>query len=192
MDDFSAPDPRWDSFSAGGVSPALVGGRLRVTLSASSATSAYGGFITAGEYDLIGRSLSVEVPTMVSTSGHAQGLLQLKNGTSTLGFEQQHGMLRMFSTGAPSDGVVAYDTVQQRYWLVRENGGVVSFETSPDGVDWTVRFSTGSTFDLSRIRITLDAGRYQQEAVPDVAEFDDLGGTVLLGAACKRASAAAR
>jgi hypothetical protein len=192
-DSFSgvAPDPRWDVFGNRGASAAIVNGRVRVDLSKTGQASDYAGFVSAGRYDLSEKRLSIEVPTMVSTSGHAQALVQLLDPegtiTYTAGFEQQSGSLHAFvhGPGAPSDRFLAYDALAQRYWQVRESAGTLFFETSPDGTAWTTVLASSAKFDARRARIELSAGLFQPELLPGVAEFDNLGGTVELGAACK-------
>jgi hypothetical protein len=193
-DDFAgpAPDPRWVAFGqASGATPALVNGRLRVTLPSSGVSMAYAGFVTAGHYDLTGKRLSVEVPTMVSTSTHAQAILQLDvtvgSSSYAAGFEQQNGVLHVYIHGAgpPVDGTLAYNAVTQRFWQLRESAGTLVFEVSADGTSFNPVLSSAAPFDVSHARIELSAGIFQIEFFPGMAEFDNLGGTVELGTACK-------
>jgi hypothetical protein len=192
-DDFSSvvPDRRWVPFGTSGASVSITNGRVRVDLPRSGLTKAYAGLVTDGPYDLSGKRLSIEVPTMVNTSGHAQALVQLLDTegavTYTAGFEQQNGSLHAFvhGAGAPGDQFVVYDSLAHHYWQVRESAGTLFFETSPDGTTWTTVLASSAVFDSTRARIELSAGIYQPEVLPGAAEFDNLGGTVELGTSCK-------
>jgi hypothetical protein len=184
--------PRWADFGAGGAVAATVLGRLRVTLPQVGSTMAYAGFVTQGAYSLRDHRLSIEVPTMVATTGHAQAVVQLLHTegavTEKVGILQQNGLLYFFvdSPASTFNQTVPYSATAQRFWQLREQGGNLFYETSPDGVTWTPQISTVTPFDVSQVRIELSAGIFQPEIAPGFAEYDNLGGTVTVGAACKR------
>lgn len=64
-----------------------------------------------------------------------------------LQFNEENGTLSFYKNGT-SVGSVAYDPVAMRWWRLRPDatGTTTFFETSPDGLDWLQRGSTGTSF----------------------------------------------
>ena len=193
VEDFSAMSPRWATFAGGGATAGLVAGRLRATPAFGGGAGAYAGFVTKGAYDLTGHEMSVEVPTMVSTAGHAQALAQWVDQTDSslrAGFEQQFGLLIMFVNGSAGMTMAStpYNPSLHRFWRLRESLGTIFFDTSPDGATWSPGFDAPAVFAVTRVRVELSAGTFQAEFATGFAEFDNVGGTVPLGTACVSAS----
>jgi hypothetical protein len=59
-----------------------------------------------------------------------------------------------------------------RWWRLSELDGMLTFETSPDGVAFTTRGTAPDPFDLDSVSITLGAGEYRADvASPGSAAF---------------------
>jgi hypothetical protein len=195
-DDFARDrrDDRWGRvYGANGAAARVEDGRLRVTLPAGQEGAAYAGFVSERFHDLRGAAVSVEVARMVNVASGARMLFQLQAAGSEdeAGFEQQTGRLRFYTrvAGVEDGSSIAFDPDEQRFWRLREQAGLLFFETSPDGVEWSERRKLRRPFDLSLVRVELGAAvDAPGEAAPGVAEFDDVNGGVAHGAYCKVAT----
>jgi hypothetical protein len=77
----------------------------------------------------------------------------------------------------PDGGTVklgTYDPVQWQWWRMREDGGQLFVDTSPDGVTFTNRGHAPVPFALDSVRLALGAGVYKPFASPGRARFDCL------------------
>ncbi len=123
---------------------------------------------TAG-FDFRGRSVAIEVkqppaPGSVvwfNVAGDNSNYVELVLATDMLGSTVRYGYEA--DDTYVDIGSDTYDPVDHRFWRFREDDGVVYFELSPDGVDWTER--TDVTF----------AGTF------DPAEFDPAYTSVYIG-----------
>jgi hypothetical protein len=85
-------------------------------------------------------------------------------------------------------GAIAFDPAQHAHWRMRESAGTFYFETSADGVGWTVRAQTASSLLLPLDFLNLELGVFHENPGPNPgrARFDDLrGATATVGPACK-------
>jgi len=64
-----------------------------------------------------------------------------------------------------------YDPVADAWWRLREDGGTVRFDTSPDGIAWAPRAQIPDPFPLDNLRVSLGAGAYFAIANPGQARF---------------------
>ncbi len=187
--------PLWgSSYVNNGATTSQVSSRLRVTLAANQSAAAYAAYATDRLYDLTASRVVVNLPQMVNTASHAQAYFKVgkaDGGTNLAWFEQENGTLYLRTrtagvTSAPT--TLSYSATQHRYWQFREAAGRLLFETSADGVTFTVRRDVAAPFDLTLVQVELGAGTYQAEASPGFAEFDDVNGGTASGSYCKAGS----
>ena len=150
----------WQPWTHTGCTSAEVGGALALTFNSSSGP--YCGADSQQTFDLRGRSVTVEVAQGPIDSGFEEYLLLFAGADQVAMVREETGLLMHFrsAAGVTASRTVANDVTAQRHWRVRESGGTVFWETSPDRVTWTQRHSAASPIDLTSLRLELAAGRF--------------------------------
>jgi len=199
VDDFndSVVDPaKWpDSFGT----YSEVGGRARVRCD-----TGFNAYSSGTVYTLAGSSVFLRVypPAAGGSTGEAwtQVLVKADVSGTDIAFEVDavNGLLKCMSrTGFfdPSTVAVTYNPVAHAWLRVREGGGNVIWETSPEGATWTVQrtlatpawVTTGTDLEFQLIA-------HRSDGTVNFAEFDNVNitGTFLaLGTAVETDSARA-
>jgi hypothetical protein len=133
------------------VSPAQVLFEFGVAkiVPAQSATPAYAGFNSSVQ-NFYGRRIFVEVVKVLNTNTNGEGMLMVKrNGEpgTYVEFVETAGTLyaNSWNLGTLTTlGMRAYNPMLHRWWQIRERSGILHFETSPDGLNWT-RFTASES-----------------------------------------------
>ncbi|MFF7881047.1 hypothetical protein ACH40F_07780 [Streptomyces sp. NPDC020794] len=182
VDDFNdgVVDPvKWpDSFGA----YSEVGGRARV-----SCDPGFNAYSSGTVYTLAGSAVFLRVypPAAGGSTGEAwtQVLVKADVSGTDIAFEVDavNGLLKCMSrTGFfdPSTVAVTYNAVAHAWLRVREAGGNVVWETSPNAATWTVQrtlatpgwVTTGTDLEFQLIA-------HRSDGIVDFAEFDNVNGT---------------
>ncbi len=154
---------------------ALDVGRARV-----SATSGYPAVASATRYDLSASSLSVEAVGVPDVgNGTVEAALSATvdaNNAVEFGWRNGSLALRIVSNGNRNFDVTTptYDATAHRFWRLRESGGTVYWDASPDGRSWTNLRSAALPFSVTRVAIRLYAGYSGSESNPGSALFDNV------------------
>lgn len=178
--DFATGLPAWSETYVN--PPAVVDfppGQMRVAPGVT-AGEAYSG-ITGPAGDFRSHRVAVRVPTMINTATCAQASLTIADMTDDGSFveiSQACGQMEAirWQNGTPNTiAGVTYQSTGHLWWQLREAGGMVHYETSPDGVTWNLMtmIPTPSYFDAAYV--DLAAGTYQTETgqIGEV-RYDDL------------------
>ncbi|MBL0213971.1 MAG: hypothetical protein IPQ07_08810 [Myxococcales bacterium] len=127
--------------------------------------------------DVRGGRFSVEIPQMVDTQSTAQRLSMfvatLDNKTVTL--SQENGTLRWTKTGDVQVGSIPYDPVAHRWWQIREDAGLVSWEVSADGRTYAPLGTMPSIPGLDRTSLGIQV--QENTAQPKAAILDNVNTT---------------
>lgn len=170
--------PEWGD-SYGGVSE--TGGTARVPLVAG----VYAGYQTGRAWTLAGASIYLKTTTLPAVStGTDVGVhfmvTSAVDGTA-LGFKINRvtGMLRMQSNTSYFDAgavEIAYSAVTHLWLRLRETGGNVLWDTSPDGTTWTNRrtLATPAWVTSSIDTCAVDLFCYRDAGVTDFAAYDNV------------------
>jgi hypothetical protein len=141
--------------SATGCTFAEQNGQLQFSLDTSGYTSCI--VILAPGYDLTDDSVVIEVPAVTADVLHFHAWLQLmRNATNFLEIEAHDGATRIgyYQLGTwYAMAAVPYDAVAHRWWRVREQAGMVYWETSPDGLDWSAHAAIPDPFGLDALDV---------------------------------------
>ena len=173
FDDGDVDDPRWGySFAAMGTSRREVDGALVLSIEAD-AGNAFVGSMTPDTYDLRGQHVRVEVLqtggrfTTLEVRDPLDAYAQLRVADAEL-------QARTSAAGeAPTtEAGIAYDPGVHRWWQLREQEGVLYWETSADGQTWSQLHATTIPLDASNARLILSAG--SSLSTPSEARFDNL------------------
>lgn len=155
-----------------------VGGRARI-----ACDTGFNAYSTALAYTLQNSSVYLRAYPHAgggaTTEAWAQILIKSSTGGTDLGFE-----LRMTSdelvcfsrTGYfdPGGVVVPYSSTDHAWLRVRETGGTVFWDTSPDGVDWTNRRAETSPSWVGDADLEFQLIAHRSDGADDFAEFDNV------------------
>ncbi|MEU6222243.1 hypothetical protein [Streptomyces sp. NPDC047042] len=177
-DDFNdgVVDPaKWpDSYDLGGYSE--VGGRARV-----ACTTAYNAYASAEAYRLRESSVHVRMWPPAAGGATAEAWAQLLVQTITLGtdaiFEVSAitgNLIMAVRTGYFDPGQVAitYDATAHAWLRIRETGGQLYWDTSPDGASWTNRRAATSPGWVGDTTLQVQLISHRDGGTDDFAEFD--------------------
>lgn len=119
---------------------------------------------SAGNQTLV----SLEVyPIVISSNAGLNTLEFIVSGGTVFMFKRESGV----STNL--GGSFTYNAVTHLYFRIREQDGLVYFDTSADGTTWTNRRTIATPMSLNRIKPVFQVGNYAVEASGTLASFDD-------------------
>ncbi|MDQ1613085.1 MAG: aqualysin 1 [Pyrinomonadaceae bacterium] len=177
FNDNTADTSKWNVGVQPGVTVIEQGGRLEVTPSAS--TTGYGGYYSATGVDLTNSRVSVEVTPGNAGGYGAETYLSLASGNNYVLFATGGGNL-LFQTavnGAMSRTYIPYSPTQHRFWRLQHNSlpaDSINWETSPDGVTWTVQRTVPRQFPINSLQTQLQAGKYTATTPGGTTIYDNL------------------
>lgn len=183
VDTFSGTLGLW---SASFGSPSIVAGRGRIPN-----TTGFTGLRTPFQYTLQGSSVSAQVYLPVATGATSQSNVSLMVGTTTVGTQLRikgdafTGLLTFSNEVGSTDAnavSITYDPVAHAWWRIRESGGTIFWETSPDSVTWTNQRTTNATAPAYATNGTLLSVLFQTHrdaGTSDYAEVDNVNVTVI-------------
>jgi len=158
FDDNSLSD-QWEHWGYGATQVVERNSRLEIPL----ADDSYANIYSAIETSLIDDRISVQLvqPAEVSFEGEAivhfwsddDNLLGLRQSGDTLTVEEE-------LLGSTSTWPFPFDSVQQQWWSIREQGGRVYFETSPDGSNWTYLHDVATPRYIMRALVIVGGGTW--------------------------------
>jgi len=113
-----------------------------LTLKVTNDSGSSAGVVSKHAVDMTGGAIEVAVPMVLGGAG-STGFIVGFDYAHFFGFVLKSNMLTTEELdGATSSAqMVAFDPKMMKQWRFREAGGMVYFETSPDGVTWTPRDS---------------------------------------------------
>ncbi|MCL6733293.1 hypothetical protein [Streptomyces neyagawaensis] len=177
VDDFNdnVRDPVVWSQSYG--DPVEAGGRARIPC-----TTGYAAYRSASSYTLAWSQVSARVypPSAAGASTAVVSFLVLSDvGGTDAGFlidAAQNAMGLYLRVGYADGGALfpSYDPVAHAFLRLREDGGTLRWETSPDGTVWTVRRTAASPAWVSQSNLSLLIEAHRDAGVGDFAEADQL------------------
>lgn len=157
----------------------VVGGRLRIT---PLAANDYASLVSAAGYILTGSEYAVALPVAANVgNGTTETMVRVYDG----GFSNY---FRLYVAGSPQNLIfhthvggtdnyytlATYNPAAHLHWRLRESGGTLYVETSPDRATWTTQRSQATPFALTTTYLNLVAGYYGTEPSPGYAEYDNL------------------
>jgi len=166
----------WILLANNPVNVAETGGQLQITL-ATAGGSHFGGYYTNPIYDLRDHCITVTYVTVPVPQPMSEMDFSIQNAASTVatGFSLHNGTMDPYvNTGTfTSLGGVPYDPSVHKVMRYREDGGTMTWESSPDGVTFHVMASAPTPFDVSAIYVLLQAGTYGSVPSPGSGAFDN-------------------
>lgn len=176
-----------DSFDDGVVDPVLwsqsygdpveAGGRARVPC-----TTGYAAYRSASIYTLAWSQVALRAfpPAASGATTAAFSIFVLSDvGGSDAGFvidaaQGAMGLYLRVGYGDPGGVYPAYDPVAHAWLRLREDAGSLFWETSPDGLTWTVRRTAASPAWVAQSNLSLLMESRRDAGASDFAEADSL------------------
>lgn len=144
----------------------------------------YGGYVSTARHDLTDSSIHVEVVQILLAS--ETNLVAAVDDTNKV-FIGAGGSSLYWGTITSGTGEVSksipYNPESHRWWRLREWEGVLHWEVSADGQNWTPLESRTGPMTLTSVHVHLQAGTYDQVAHPGLAIFESFN---MLGARAPR------
>lgn len=113
-------------------------------------------------YRLTDSALFVKVPQVSGTAGSRQNSIKFEiDANNSVEMSMDGGTFkgRVQKAGTTTDTALgAYSATADAWWRVRESGGTVYWDTSPDAVTWNNRGSAIHGLDLTAVKVNLQAG----------------------------------
>jgi hypothetical protein len=168
----NADEPSVDT----GVIVAERNGRLEIAPRTSVSGRHYNGYLSAGEWDLTGAKVGVEVVQAAADTADTVFAVGV-DSNNWYGFVAEGGTLYLQSkvNGSKSPKSLPYSAAQHRFWRFRLDAikNTVAWETSADGITWSSQREEALQLDITAVHVTLSAGTYQVTKSPGTAVFDN-------------------
>jgi subtilisin family serine protease len=167
---------KWSIGDPAGGSVVEQNGRVEVTPPAE--TTGYNGYFSVTTCDLTNSRMSVQVTPGIIGAYGPETHFTLGDGDDNMLFATSGSNLLFQTTvgGVRQHTYVPYSATQHRFWRFRHNRTTdeVFWETSPDGVAWSVQRQTARPFSITNLQTRLLAGKYLATAVVGTTTFDNL------------------
>jgi hypothetical protein len=124
------------------------------------------GLVSAGYYDCRGTAAFAQVTPYIGTA--AETGLQLVSDTGnnfTIAYATPDLYSVVYQNGVQTtSSSITYNATSHAWWRIREAAGTIYFDTAPDGVTWTNRWSSPYTLDASSMYYQVYTGLDDAEA----------------------------
>jgi len=191
--DYTAPIHKMETLSddfATQINPSVWGSYNSVSWEAGRvravSVQAYSGVYTLSSFDLRESYAFAKVtPPPAATS--RETMLSLSAAVHTEGVyfgvvgSPRSLMFRRRIGNVDTDSYAAYDPVQHVWLRVRLIGTTAYWDTAPDGVTWTNRFSITTTSNLSAVQFEMSVGQWAAETDTQPGYFDNVNVVPITG-----------
>ncbi|HYP01138.1 MAG TPA: S8 family peptidase, partial [Pyrinomonadaceae bacterium] len=167
---------RWSAPTGTDFAVAEQNGRLEVTPGVTATGS--GGYASATTVDLTDARISVEVTTPQLINYFASYLLLYSPNGDWMAFATGGHvfMMRHQVNGVMVETRITYNPAQHRFWRLRHNPAAdsLNWETSPNGVTWTVLRSIPRPFSITNLYTMLIVSKDTATTPTMTVAFDNL------------------
>lgn len=136
----------------------VSGSQLRVTPEENVNDDQFVGLVTKLRYDLKGCAVWIEAPSIVKNGAAGSTYWQLYTPDGSTSFKVANGNLDVKvgdTVGMLGQASFAYIPSEHRWWRIREAGGILIMETSPDFITWTTLLTTQTPSYIAQVAIGL-------------------------------------
>lgn len=173
----------WSPFTGAGASLFYTTSGVQVVFPSSSTSSTDGDIGTINTYDLTNSYVLLEIISVLSGSAADSTLSINLNANNKLIFQVENGTLYagILNAGSRTNPWSAsFDSINHKWWRIREASGYVYWETSADGNTWTTRYHVADPFSLTAISIDIAGTSYGVVANAGTFQFANLNNPPVL------------
>lgn len=138
----------------------------------------YGDYVSsAASWNFTGRAATIEVASVPAAASGEFWMRVVQNSTNfvAIGTSGSNLVARICLSGTNSDTDVTYSGTSMAYWRITLSGGVVSWQTAPDGVTWAVQRTASTGLPtLTTATLVLVAGHYTSSDPNQSATVDSV------------------
>ena len=168
-------DALWMPYQDPGLTVTETGNHLVITLASNMTGTA--GYFSSCTYDLHGQRVFVTSPVVPRLGTRTDMYFAVGSQADAFGVNVTSGSTEAYRINGANYmrfASVPYDATQHKVWQVREAGGTVFWEVSPDGTSFTTLFSGPPPIDISAVQLLLFADALTPISNPGSAEFAKL------------------
>ena len=166
----TASSSKWSGY---GSNPSVSSGRLSIV-----PTSSYPSITSVATYDFTSSYVMIQLvqaPNVGNGTSSAAMNIQVSTGNSEqILVEGTNLIFRETVGGVNSNTSITYNSTTHAWLRIRESGGTVFWDTSPDAINWTNRRSKALGIPSpTAVRVNIFAGFFGTEPAPGTALFDN-------------------
>jgi hypothetical protein len=175
VDDFSsgAIGTLWTASMMGACTYRESSSAVTFTMTGLAATSLCE-YMSTSAYDLTSSQIYINIPAITSYYPPVSDFLRLSNAGGqfiSLSFLGSNQLSEIASVaGAVTSSYVA---ANEGWWRLRESGGILYWETSPDSTTWNIKRQTPTPFPPTAVQVEL--GVSTNATMPNAISISTLG-----------------
>lgn len=170
----------WTQFTGGSATMGYTGNGVVMSYPESCTSSTDGDIASNTTYDLTGSSIYLQVLQVPRSGTSADAEFRLKVDASNFyRFVYEGGTLffqKQIATVTATVASIAYNSISHAFWRLRESGGTVFWDTSPDGLEgnWTNQTTFINVLTITSLTVLIAGTCFQVETGPGQFIFKNL------------------
>lgn len=184
FNDNSLSGSKWFSYTGGSSTLSETNSRLECALPSSAGSSDVAGISNQSPKDFTNSYALVKITQAVSASTNANQAMHVYPDAAGAGDAAVNSVLWFIEAGtlyarkyvssvATNLYTVAFNSSTHKYWRIREASGVIYWDTSSDGINWTNRASNNPGLAWTSSNVDLECKCYKAETNPGTGIFDN-------------------
>lgn len=168
----------WTEVTGGSATVSYSSAGAQTNFPGSSTSATVGNIVSNVTYDLSSSYAYLHVVTLPDNATNADAELRLIfNPTNILRWVKEGGTLYAQKEVAGATTTLtsfSFSATTHAWWRIRESGGTVNFETSPDFAAWTTQTTTAtsSLFPITNLTVRNGGSCFENETNPGVFLFN--------------------
>lgn len=190
FDDFdnnSLNNSLWGIVEEGSATHTEQNKQTEFDLPASATAASLAQLFSDNTYDMTGSGMYAQITEVPNPATHAnlEFMFQV-DASNSVRWVYEFGTLfaqRLVGGVVTTITSFAYNGSTHAWWRIRQSGGVIFWDTSTDGQNWTNRASWTHTFAITSGEVAITCYCYQNETNPGGAALDNFNLNVHIGEA---------
>jgi hypothetical protein len=166
---------KWSQFTGGSATMGYNSTGATMTYPASTTSSTDGDISSNSSYDLTDSYALLQVLSTTSNA-NCDNTLRLYNGNNRLQIQKEGTTLYFQKVVAGSQTNIAsvtYNATTHKWWRIRESSGTTYWETSPDGIAWTVQTSQATPITVTALSVLIAGTAFGTASSPGTFKWNN-------------------